>query len=125
MFGALLLSGFLATAIVAGALITQPATLATDTFLKSLGAEDYAAAYDMCDPALQKEFGSVQKLAAWGKNQIGRPEKWSFNSREVDSDSAELDGKMTMSGSRQEWFSVVLTKVDKQWRVAGFQMIKK
>lgn len=122
LFGALLLSGLLATAIVAGAVITQPATVTGDAFVKALMDADYATAFELCDPSLQNEFGSVQKLESWGKGAVGQPAKWAFTSRDVADDAAQLDGRLTMSDGRQQWIRLVLTKVDKLWKVAGFQV---
>ena len=53
---------------------------------------------------------------------MGRPTKWAFTSRDVADDAAQLDGRMTMSDGRQQWIRLVLTKVDKLWKVAGFQV---
>lgn len=102
--------------------LARPAVEAADAFMAALKEGDYAAAYDLCVPDLQAEFGSVEDLEAWAVDNVIEPLEWRFISRRASDDTVELAGNGTFSGDQEASLEVVLYQVDGEWLVAGFHV---
>ena len=116
---------FVGIAFVLGMGGTQPAAEVGDKFLTALKDGNYAQAYKLCAPALQQKLGSVQALENLIENGKVQPVKWSFNSRSVNNDEAELEGTVTMKGNREGNVSLSLVNAGGEWQVIGFNLKEK
>jgi hypothetical protein len=102
--------------------LTQPAADASDAFLTTVQQADYAGAYGLCSSELQGEFGSAANLEDWFKSNGIEPVEWSYSSRNVSGDTAELIGSLTLTGGQEAAMTVILINVGDDWRVHGFHL---
>jgi len=121
----LICAGIAAVAFVLGFGLTQPAAAVGENFMTALKNGDYAGAYNLCSPALQKELGSPQGLETRIKNGRVQPTQWSLTSRNVSNDQGQLDGSVTFTGNREGTVLLVLAQVGNDWKIAGFQLKEK
>lgn len=105
--------------------ITQQPASVGDSFMGALKDGDYNKAYGLCTEDLQGELGGAQDLRALIEDADVRPTKWSFTSRNVSGDEAELTGDVTFTNNREGTVELVLFKIDGNWRVAGFNLTEK
>jgi hypothetical protein len=54
-----------------------------------------------------------------------QPTQWSFSSRNVSGNMAELTGSVTLTGNRAGSVRVTLTQSGNNWLVAGFNLNEK
>ena len=112
-------------AVGLGLLGTQPTATAGENFMTALKNGDAAGAYNLCTPALQRELGSAQGLDTRIKNGKVQPTAWSFSSRNVNNDTAQLDGTVTFTGNREGNVTLVLAQVGGEWKISGFNLKEK
>ncbi len=105
--------------------LTQPAATAGDAFMTALKGGDYAKAYALCSPSLQRELKDAQGLEALIKRGTGQPTAWSFSSRNVTNDQGELSGSVTFTGNREGIVRLSLTQVGGEWKIIGFNLSEK
>ena len=98
------------------------AGIVADSFMLALQTADYAAAYDLCSPDLQAEFGSVEDLGAWMQEYGIEPLDWTFASENQVDDMYQFLGTALFAGDLEADLEVVLIQVDGEWRVAGFHV---
>ena len=125
---ALLLVVCIVIGVVAGAggvLLTQPIAKVGDAFMAALKNGDYAAAYDLSSPALQKQLGSAQGLEKLVTNGNAQPEKWSYSSRQITGDQGTLTGSVDLTGNRPGTLNLSLVKVSGSWKISGFNLTEK
>jgi hypothetical protein len=99
---------------------TAPAADVGQAFMEALKAGNYRSAYAMCTADLKSEMGSADDLGALLETNDAVPDDWSFTSRNVENDQAQLLGTGTFSGGREADIEIVLDKVDGEWLVSGF-----
>jgi len=104
---------------------TQPTASTGDAFMTALRDGDFSQVYQLSSPSLQKEVGSAQKLERIIKDGKVQPTEWSFNSRNVSGDQAQLDGSATFTGDRDGTVTLVLAQSGNDWKVAGFNLQEK
>lgn len=121
----LLCAMFFVVVFALGMGATQPAATASEGFMTALKNGDYAGAYNLCSPALQRELGSAGSLGTRIKNGKVEPTAWSFSSRNISNDTGELTGTVTFTGNREGTVSLVLTQVGGEWKIAGFNLKEK
>jgi hypothetical protein len=109
-------------AIGGGFFFTQGAATSGETFMTALKDSDYKKAFDQCAPALQQEIKSVEDLQAMIENGNVKPVSWAFNNRNVNNDQGELSGTATLSDNRTADLSIVLTKIENDWKIVGFNI---
>ena len=102
--------------------LTQPAADAGDAFLTAIQQADYARGYGLCSSDLQNEFGSAANLEDWFKSNGIEPVAWSYSSRSVSGDTAELIGSLTLTGGQEAAMSIFLINVGDAWRIDGFHL---
>ena len=108
--------------IVLGFGATQPAADAGEAFMTALKSGSYPQAYGMCAPALQQELKSPQGLQQLVTNGKVQPASWSFSSRNVNGNSAQLDGTATFANGTQGTVRIVLAQNGSVWQVVGFNL---
>jgi len=101
---------------------TQPAADAGEAFMTALKSGSYPQAYGMCAPALQQELKSPQGLQQLVTNGKVQPASWSFSSRNVNGNSAQLDGTATFANGTQGTVRIVLAQNGSVWQVVGFNL---
>lgn len=125
----LMLGGLAAVVfVIVGVLIysvlgaTQPVADTGNSFMTALRDADYPRAYALGSPGFQQRVGDaagLQRVIATGK--VQRTD-WSFSSRSVSGDTAELKGRATYTGGQKGPVLLTLAKVGADWRVTGFDM---
>lgn len=100
--------------------LAQPAADASDAFLTAIQQADRAGAYGICSSELQGEFGTAANLEDWFKSDGIEPVEWSYSSRNVPGDTAELIGSLTVTGGQEATMTVVLINVGDDWQVQAF-----
>jgi hypothetical protein len=99
---------------------TAPATRAADHFLAHLRDDEYAAAYQMATPALQRQLvdaGGLKKIVDRGD---AHPREWKLTTRKVESGTGECAGSVTLKNGREERIEISLEQHGETWRVSGF-----
>jgi hypothetical protein len=104
-----------------GLALTQPAADAGEAFMTALKDSNYAGAYALCTPDLQAKLVNAQGLQRLVENGKARPTVWSFSSRNVNNNQAELSGTVTMVGA-EGTVSLSLIQVGDAWKVNGFDL---
>jgi hypothetical protein len=103
-------------------LFTNGVATAADTFMTALQNEDFASAYAMFAPALQREVSSTgfsEMLAAeFGDDKV---ESWLFTSRRVTGGQGEVGGSATV-GSRNYYVTLNFIYVE-EWQLIAFNFI--
>jgi predicted small secreted protein len=85
-------------------------------FMAALRDADHAASWSMLTPAVQEEVGSYED---WVNFATPRNfETFSFNSNNIENNSAQLDGEATLLGDTY-LVTLVLDKSGDQWFVSG------
>jgi hypothetical protein len=74
---------------------------------------------------LQKELGSAQNLNTRIKNGRVQPTAWTFSSRNINSDTGQLEGTVTFTGNREGTVRLVLMQVSGEWKISGFNLKEK
>jgi hypothetical protein len=82
-------------------------------------------AYNLCTPALQRELQNARALETRVKNGKVQPTQWSFSSRNISGDQAQLDGSVTFVGNKEGTVRLTLTQVGGEWKVVGFNLREK
>jgi hypothetical protein len=103
-------------------LLAQPAADVGHAFLKALKNENYARAFELCDPDLQEEFGSAAGLEEWLADNDIAPVEWSFPERNMLPNMVQILGFITLEGDLQAYVELLMVDVDGEWRVAGFRV---
>ena len=101
--------------------LAQPAADVGNAFMKALKNADYARAYELCDPDLQEELGSVADLGEWMVANGIEPVEWSFPERNLVGDMVQVLGISTFAGDQEAMVELLLIQVDGEWRVGGFR----
>lgn len=103
--------------------LTQPAATVGEEFMTALKDGDYQKAFSLCSPALQRELGgNATGLERLIKNGRVEPTTWTFTSRDVEGDTAELNGSASFTGNRKGTVRVTLGQDGGKWRVIGFNL---
>jgi len=102
--------------------LAQPAVDVANAFMQALKDADYGAAYALCDPDLQAEFGTAADLGTWMTDSGIRPVEWIFPERNLAAEAVQVLGTGLFPGDQQATVEVVLVQVDGEWRVAGFRV---
>ena len=103
--------------------LTQPAATVGEEFMTALKDGDYQKAFSLCSPALQRELGgNATGLERLIKNGRVEPTAWTFSSRNVQNNEAELTGTATFTGNRQGTVRVTLGQAGGKWQVIGFNL---
>jgi len=100
---------------------TQPAVDVGDKFMQALKDENYDAAFATFHPALQQKVGNAQGLKRLIENGKAHPTKWGFSSRNVNNDSASLEGTVSMTGG-EGVLSIELLKTADSWKITSFNL---
>ena len=95
-----------------------PLVASGDDFMRALQARDYARAYTLATPALQRELGDAQRMSTSGLPPFSQ---WSWSQRSIRNDVGRLGGSVTYEGGRNGAVALQLSQVDGQWRVTGFR----
>jgi len=114
---AVIIIGISAIVLLVNAL-TQPVVTAGDNFMTALKTGNYAQAYDLCSPGLQKKLGSVSGLATVEQNR--RPAQWNWTGRSIRNGVGELDGTMPYADGEPGTVQLLLTQVGNDWKIDGF-----
>jgi hypothetical protein len=101
--------------------VTQPAADAGESFMTALKNGNYADAYALCSPALQRSLVNTQGLQRMVQSGKAQPTQWSFNSRKIDSDVATLTGDATLT-SGAGTVRLTLVKVGDAWKIDAFSL---
>ncbi len=110
----------IAVAIGLGFGLTEPAATAGESFMTALKNGDYAQAYALCSPSLQKEVGNARGLETAITSAQAVPSKWTFTSRNVSGDEGQIDGTATFANGREGTVRLVLVKAGNDWKVSGY-----
>jgi hypothetical protein len=101
--------------------LTQPAADTGEAFMTALKNGDYAGAYKLCAPSLQRELGSAQRLQQLIEGGRARPTQWAFTSRDVNNDRAALTGTVTMIGG-EGTVALSLINTGGEWKIVAFDL---
>lgn len=85
-------------------------------FMAALRDGDHAASWSMLTPAVQEEVGSYDDWVAFATPR--NFETFSFNSNNIENNSAQLDGEATL-GNETYLVTLVFDKSGDQWFVSG------
>ncbi len=125
--GALLLLCAAAGAIIGGLsiggamVLSQPIMDTGDAFMGALRDGDYATAYALASPQLQRELVNAQALQFMVERERVKPLRWSFSSRSIVNDTGVLEGSASMSGG-EGTARLTLVKVGDAWRVRSVNL---
>ncbi len=108
-------------AAIGGLGMTQPAADVGEKFMQSLKAADYATAYALCHPALQREIGSSQNLKEMVESGQAQPRAWNFTARSIENDQGHLEGTVTMQGGAGT-VTLDLAQSGGEWKVIAFNL---
>ncbi len=100
--------------------VTAPAADVGEAFMVALRDGNYRAAYDMCTTDLQAEIGDADDLRALIEDSDAAPVKWTFTSRNIRNDQAQLLGTGSFGGGQEADIEIVLNKEGNAWLVSGF-----
>jgi hypothetical protein len=107
--------------LVGGIGLTQPVADVGESFMQSLKAGNYDAAYGLCHVELQKKIGSARNLRTMVEGGKAQPVKWSFTSRNVDNDQGHMEGSVTMAGG-DGTVTLDLAKAGNDWKIIAFDL---
>lgn len=102
--------------------LTGPAAEVGESFMAALRDGDYTTAYNLCDPALQVELGSVEGLQSLVEAGSATPASWSFSSRQVNGNNATLSGDMTFENGQSGQVDLTLINSDGSWLLTSFNL---
>jgi hypothetical protein len=106
--------------------LTQDMSAVSDTgnaFMTALKDGDHAKSYALLAPDLQTELGGT--LESWTEFATPRNfSQWSFSNTKLENDTGQLDGEATLSPDTYT-VSLVLKKVNNEWKIAGIDIKKK
>ena len=88
--------------------------------MSALKTGNYADAYALCTPDLQKQLGSASRIASLSQNH--RPAQWSWSSRSVRNGVGYLDGPFTYTDGKAGNAHLVLHQVGKDWKLSSFNL---
>ncbi len=119
--GAIVLGGIVLVGGLVGLVfaLTQPLADAGDAFMAALRDERYAAAFELCTPALQREVGSPQGLERRARSGNLRPTSWLFHRRKVNLGTGRLEGKAALAGGGSAQVRLLFDQVGGDWKVSG------
>ncbi len=106
--------------VFAGVSATKPIADVGKAFMTALKDGDYARAFALCSTDLQTELGDAGQLQALIEDGNAQPASWKFSSRNISDDQGQLEGTVTFTGDRPGTLSIILARVDDEWKVAGF-----
>jgi hypothetical protein len=108
--------------LFAGA-VTQPVADVGDGFMNALKESNYQKAFALCSPALQRELGgNAAGLERLIKNGGVEPTAWTFSSRNIQNNEAQLSGTATFTGNRQGTVRITLNQINGEWKVVDFNL---
>ena len=99
---------------------TQPVADVGSAFLQAIADEDYQAVFSNLDDGLQSEYGSAEALGTALQAENVQPQRWSFNSRSVDSGTAELGSTVIMANGTRKEVSIGLRWTGNLWLIESF-----
>lgn len=117
---ALVIVAFITILLFVIGLFTQPVASAGDDFMSALKTGDFAHAYALCSPDLQKELGSASALGTMAQGY--QPARWNWTSRSVRNGVGRLDGSFTYTGGKSGTVHITLTSINNSWRITGFSL---
>lgn len=91
-----------------------------DAFFKALEAEQYEAAFQLCDEKLQRDLVSPANFQYLIELYEYRPAEWKFEDRMVSSNQLDLSGRMDFKSYLNGFFQIILRRYDDGWKVAVF-----
>ena len=99
---------------------TQPVADVGNTFLQAIADEDYEAAFSTFSDGLQSEYGSAEELGATLREQNIDPQRWSFSSRSVDTETGELGSTVVMANGAARDVTIRLRWSGTLWLIEFF-----
>lgn len=102
--------------------LTQPATDAGDRFMQSLKGADYAGAYALMAPALQRKMGDAHGLQVMIESNRAQPTQWTFTQRRVSGILGRVRGTATFAAGGAGAVSLDLAKSSDGWQITGFDL---
>jgi hypothetical protein len=116
LFGVLILNGTLFGISLKS---STPAGDQAASFMKALQEEDYAQAFTLCSPGLQKRLGNPAGLQQAIESAAAQPKAWKFTQPRVEGNKAIISG--TFLASREGTLTLNLSQAESQWQVAAFE----
>lgn len=98
--------------------VGAPVREAGNTFMQALSDGEYADAYAMCAPALQRELGSAEALGSALENAGARPQSWNITSFNIENSAGRLEGTVETEGGTLP-LAIELFN-DDTWRITSF-----
>ncbi|MBI5650678.1 MAG: hypothetical protein HZC40_09585 [Chloroflexi bacterium] len=108
-------------AVMGGIGLTQPAADTGEKFMQSLKDGNYDAAFATMHPELQKQFSTAAGLKRAVESGKAQPTKWSFTSRNVENNEAQLEGTVSMVGGDGD-VSIRLLNTGGAWQIVAFNL---
>jgi hypothetical protein len=117
---AAIIAGFVTVLIIVIGTLTQPVVNSGDAFMTALKTSNYAQAYALCTPELQRELGSVSGMETLvGTDQ---PTQWNWTSRSIRNGVGRLDGSLTYADGKTGTVHIEFTQVGNDWKIVSFRM---
>ncbi|HKP54019.1 MAG TPA: hypothetical protein VJ183_15380 [Chloroflexia bacterium] len=114
------IAAFVAVLLFVIGTLTQPVVTAGDAFMTALKTGNYAEAYALCTPELQKELGSVSGMATL--LEPDQPSQWNWTNRSIRNGVGRLDGSLTYANGKTGTVHLVLNQVGNDWKIVSFRM---
>lgn len=95
---------------------------AGDKFMNALKSRDYAAAWSLCTQEVYDDIPTAKALQELITGQQVEPVEWSYSSRNMENNEGELAGEVTFANKTTGSLSLVLRKVEGQWKIRGFRL---
>lgn len=95
------------------------------TFLTSLKNGDWAGAYSICTPQLQKQLGNAAALGKKISDGRAQPVSWTFadfSSISPADQEAQIDGTVVLTGNKPGTLRLVFDRAGNSWQVSGFNL---
>jgi hypothetical protein len=96
-----------------------PMIASGDDFMAAVRDGDFARAYALSTPELQREVGDAGRMRASAESLMLT--EWSWSQRSIRNETGRLIGTASYQGGRSGAVSLQLHQVDGQWRVAAFR----
>lgn len=100
---------------------TQPAVDSADKFMTAIKDSNWQAATNLCTPDLQREIAQQGGMQRFIEGNRVKPVSWTFTSRNVENNRAEVSGKAVFTDNRPGTVEISLVNTD-GWKITSISL---
>jgi hypothetical protein len=100
--------------------LVQPIVTVGESFMTALKTDDFARAYELCAPDLQRTIGTSTGIASRVRDR--KPETWSWSQRRIRNGVGIMEGSYTTADGKTGSIRIDLDDFDGQWKIVGFTL---